>query len=138
MAWITPVTDRTSGAYCTVTDMNRIANNLDYLTTEMSTAQLYYGSTITKTAYTTNDYITVDDWSNILNVLEDLASSVPGDIAVGADDQMTYTNFNTVETITLTVYERFQMLLSQNKNNHYVNDDIYTNGAQSPYTGGRA
>ena len=70
MPWITPVTDRTDGAYCTVTDMNRIAGNLDWLATELNTYQLYYGATVAKTTYVYNDsdeyWQTLMRWADIL------------------------------------------------------------------------
>lgn len=138
MAWITPVTDRTSGAICTAIDMNRIAGNLDWLTTELSTHQLYSGTTISKTSYNADDYVTIGDWSNILDVLNDLIDAILPDIGQAADDSTTYTNFNAVESITLAIYDRYQLILNQANANHYVGDSIYTEGEISGYVGGLA
>lgn len=137
MAWITPVTDRTSGAICTAIDMNRIAGNLDWLTTELTAHQLYSGATISKTTYIANDYGSISDWENILEVLNDLSEAVA--IETGsANDSTTYDNFNVVETITLEIYDRYQLIASQSNNNHYPNDGYYTEGIESIYSGGFA
>lgn len=138
MAWITPVTDRTSGAICTANDMNRIAGNLDWLTTELSTHQLYSGTTISKTSYNADDYVTIGNWSNILDVLNDLIDAILPDIGQTANDSTTFDNFNTVESLTLAIYERYQLILNQANANHYVGDSIYTEGVISGYVGGLA
>ena len=137
MAWITPVTNRTDGAYCTVTDMNRIAGNLDWLASELTTYQLYTGSTVAKTTYVYNDYVTPSDWNDILSVLDEMVTKLVIE-AEQADDSTTYENFNAVESITLAIYNRLQMLLRQSANNHYANDDIYPEGDTSIYSAGIA
>ena len=138
MPWITPVTDRTDGAYCTVTDMNRIAGNLDWLATELNTYQLYYGATVAKTTYVYNDYVSIADWQDILSVLKSIATALIPDDENEADEQTTYENFNMVESITLAIYEQLQLLLSQAANNHYAGDDIYTGQSAPIYAGGIA
>lgn len=126
MAWITPVTDRTDGARHTLSDQNRIAGNLDWLATETSARQLYSGPTITKTVYTYNDYITVNEWANILEVLTALISALNVTAEETATDAMTYTNMNNVESLTLAVYEKYQQLLDQANANHYAGDGSYS------------
>lgn len=137
MAWITPVTNRTDGAYCTVTDMNRIAGNIDWLATELTTYQLYTGPTVAKTTYVYNDYVTAADWTDILSVLDEMVKELV--IEAGqADDSTTYDNFNRVESITLAIYDRLQEILKQSANNHYAGDNIYSEGAVSVYSAGFA
>ena len=137
MAWITPITDRTDGARHTLTDQNRIAGNLDWLATETSARQLYSGPTITKTAYVYNDYIAVDEWANILEVLTALITALNVTTEETATDAMTYTNMNTVESLTLAVYEKYQMLLRQANANNYSGDGSYTmDGTGAIYAGG--
>lgn len=136
MAWITPITDRSSGARCDESDMNRIAGNLDWLATEAAQKQIYSGATITKTNYTNNDYVSVGDWENILEVLNDLVDGLNVTTEGAADMSTTFTNFNTVELITLAIYNRYQLLLSQANANHYAGDSIYTEGEISPFVGG--
>ena len=138
MAWITPVTDRVQGAMHTVTDQNRIAGNLDWLATELTTYQLYTGATVQKTTYTKNDYITVDDWADILSVLNAMIEALALETEGTADDSTTYTNMNTVESLTLAIYDRLQLLLSQANLNHYAGDSIYPQGTISIYSGGLA
>lgn len=138
MAWITPVTDRVSGAVHTVTDQNRIAGNLDWLAGELTTHQLYTGSTVQKVTYTQNDFITVNDWADILDVLYAMIAALGIEAEEAADDSTTYANMNTVESLTLAIYDRLQLLLSQANLNHYAGDSIYPEGADSIYSGGLA
>lgn len=138
MAWITPVTDRTTGAMHTLQDQNRIAGNLDYLATELTARELYSGGTIQKTTYTSNDYITTDDWADILNVLNGMLNALSIEGAGRATNLMTYDNMNTVEELTLQIYERLELLRSQANNNHYANDSIYPEGDGSIYSAGIA
>lgn len=138
MAWTTPVTDRVQGAMHTVTDQNRIAQNLDWLASELTAHQLYTGATVQKTTYTQNDYITVADWADILDVLNAMVEALVLETAGQATDARTYDNMNTVESITLQVYDRLQMLLSQANNNHYAGDDIYPQVDMSIYSAGLA
>lgn len=137
MAWVTPITDRASGAVCTVTDMNRIAGNLDWLATELTAHQLYTGATVQKTSYAL-EYVTLANWQDILSVLNAMVEALDLSIEGEADESTTYTNFNTVESITLSIYEWLQLLLSQANANHYAGDDIYVQGDNSPFTGGLA
>lgn len=138
MAWTTPITDRAAGAVHTVTDQNRIANNLDYLAGELTAHQLYTGATVQKTTYTQNDYITVGDWADILSVLYSMVDALGLETEETADDSTTFENMNAVESLTLLIYERLQLLLSQSNNNHYSGDSIYSEGAVSIYSGGLA
>lgn len=139
MAWIEPVTNRTSSAWHTLADQNRIAGNVDYLATELAAHQLYIGGTIQKTTYTYNDYIETDDWTDILGVLESMRSALALESAGALTEAMTYDNMNAVESLTLRIYDRLQLLLSQANNNHYPADtpSIYpSNEASSIYSAG--
>lgn len=137
MAWITPVTDRTDGAWHTLTDQNRIAGNLDWLATETRSHQLYSGPSVTKSAYTYNDYISVTDWSNLLEVLTALQSALNIEATETATNDMTWQNMNAVESLTLAVYEQYQMLLRQANANNYSGDGSYTmDGTGAIYAGG--
>ena len=137
MAWITPITDRTDGARHTLTDQNRIAGNLDWLVTELSAHELYSGQTVDKVVYTYNDYIAVNDWSNLLEVLVDLLTATSLEQSETVTDDMTWQNMNAVESLTLAVYERYQKLLAQANANHYAGDGSYTaDGAGAIYAGG--
>ncbi len=70
MAWQTPVTDRVSGAVHTLADQNRITGNIHWLTTQLRAKQLYSGSNLQKVTYVYNDYITVANWADIIDVLD--------------------------------------------------------------------
>lgn len=137
MAWITPITDRTDGARHTLTDQNRIAGNLDWLATETRSHQLYSGPSVTKTAYTYNDYMDVTYWPNLLEVLTALQSALNIEATETATDDMTWQNMNAVESLTLAVYERYQMLLRQANANNYSGDGSYSaDDAGAIYAGG--
>lgn len=139
MAWTTPVTDRQSGAICTVTDMNRISQNIDWLATELTTYQLYTGATVQKTTWTKNDYITIEDWTDILDVLDAMADALALLITGQPDAAQTYDNYNQVEDITLQIYDRLQLLLSQANLNKYAGQpDLYSRTTPPAYTGGLA
>lgn len=138
MAWQTPVTNRTSGAWHTLTDQNRIAQNLDWLATELTAHQLYSGPTVAKTNYIHNDYISVADWTDILYVLNEMVDALAIEVTGQATEARTFDNMNTVEDITLQIYDRLQLLLSQANNNHYAGDDIYPQADISIYSGGLA
>ena len=135
--WITPVTDRATGARHTLTDQNRIAGNLDWLATETRARQLYNGPSVTKSVYTYNDYMDVTYWPNLLEVLSALITALSLTTEGVATDAMTYENMNTVESLTLQVYERYQMLLRQANANNYSGDGNYaTDGTGAIYAGG--
>lgn len=137
MAWITPVTDRTDGARHTLTDQNRIAGNLDWLATETRSHQLYSGPSVTKSAYTYNDYMDVTHWPNLLEVLTALQSVLNIEATETATNDMTWQNMNAVESLTLAVYEKYQMLLRQANANNYSGDGSYTaDGTGAIYAGG--
>lgn len=134
MAWITPVTDRTSGACCTVTDMNRIAGNLDHIVTEATDHEIYSGTGITKTTYTKNDLVWLSDWEEILDVIEQLINGLVVTTDVTADSSTTYENFNNVEKLILAIYDKMQLLLQQTRLNKY-SGEIYASDA-GYYSGG--
>ena len=137
MAWITPVTDRTDGARHTLTDQNRIAGNLDWLATGTRSHQLYSGPSVTKSAYTHNDYMDVTYWPNLLEVLTALQSALNIEATETATNDMTWQNMNAVESLTLAVYERYQMLLRQANANNYSGDGSYSaDDAGAIYAGG--
>lgn len=118
--------------------MNRIAGNLDWLTTNARAKQLYSGPSVTKKTYVYNDYVTVAEWQNLFEVLDALTTAFNVE-AVTASDAMTWDNMNTIESQTLVIYERYQLLMRQSANNHYAGDSIYAmNDAGSIYSAGRA
>lgn len=79
MAWITPVTDRKSGASkMTYVDMNRISGNIAYLY-DYAVAHGYTIShaNVQKTSWTQNDIVTYSDWyTDIIGTLAAIKSAV--------------------------------------------------------------
>lgn len=137
MAWITPVTNRTTGAIHTATDQNRITGNLDYLTTVLAEHSLYSGAVVSKTSYTINDYISTEEWANLLEVLDDLQEALSLSATEAASDAMTYQNMNVVESLTLQIYNQAQLVLKQGNLNHYPGQGFYSRADDGAiYAGG--
>ena len=137
MAWTEPITDRVNGAWHTLTDQNRIVGNVIYLTTTLSAHSLYFGRTISKTSYTHNDYMSVSDWSNLLAVLSDLVTATSLEQTESLSSDMTWSNLNAVESLTLQIYERVQLLLAMENLNHFAGQGYYSRSdAKQIYSGG--
>lgn len=125
MAWITPVTDRTDGtARMTASDMDRITGNLDYLATETTSAGLSGAVSPAKTAWTTDDIITVTDWSDILASLDSILATLQLPTG-GANDSMIYWNINVVESLSLQAYDRLTQIVNGTILNRFVNDNLF-------------
>ena len=99
MAWITPVTNRTSGdARMTAADMDRITGDVAFLQEE------YLGSaTISKTTWTQDDIITTTFWAELLDAIEDMLDAISATGETMTTD-MTFENINAVETNLLLIY----------------------------------
>ena len=123
--WTTPVIDRVLGARMTYEDMNRITNNLNYLTDELTAIAMYHGEAISKLVWVRNDYVTLLEWRNILAVLAAVMQSLGLTSHEQATEQTTHQNINTVEDLTLRSYERLQRILNQGAANKYVDTEIY-------------
>lgn len=126
MAWITPVTDRTSGsAMMTYEDMNRITGNIGYLYDLCRSESITIaGSRISKTEWTQNDIITVSDWSNLLTCLSNARNAV-GYVATDPTYLMTWDNINEVERQTRAVYSIINAYDTLPRINHWVGDPYY-------------
>lgn len=106
MAWITPVTNRVSGASrMTYLDMNRITGNISYLYNYAKD----HGYTITfddlsKTEWTQNDLVSKQFWDELRSVFNSLR------IATGMHYQyvsppQSYIDVNNVERYTLQLWQ---------------------------------
>lgn len=137
MAWTEPITDRTATAWHNLADEQRIVGNVIYLTTTLSAHSLYFGRTISKTSYTYNDYMSVSDWSNLLAVLSDLVTATSLEQTESLSSDMTWSNLNAVESLTLQIYERVQLLLAMENLNHFTGQGYYSRSdAKQIYSGG--
>jgi len=126
MAWITPVTDRTSGsAMMTYADMNRITGNIGHLYDLCQSEGITIaGSRISKTEWTQNDIISVSDWSNLLTCLGNARNAV-GYIATDPTYLMTWDNINEVEKQTQAVYSIINTYENLPRMNHWLGDPYY-------------
>ena len=137
MAWITPVTDRSTGAWHNLEDEQRIIGNVVYLTTTLSAHSLYFGRTLAKTSYDHNDYMSVSNWSNLLAVLSDLVTATSLEQTESLSSDMTWTNLNAVESLILEIYDRVQLLLAMENLNHFAGQGYYSRSdAKKIYSGG--
>ena len=130
MAWITPVTDRTSGsAMMTYEDMNRITGNIGYLYDLCQSEGITIaGSRISKTSWTQNDIITRANWSNLLTCLGNARSAV-GYVATDPTYLMTWDNINEVEKQTQAIYTIINTYDDLARINHWAGDDYYSGDA---------
>ena len=126
MAWITPVTDRTSGSsMMTYEDMNRITGNIGFLYDLCrSDGITIAGSRISKTSWAQNDIITRANWSNLLTCLGNARNAV-GYIAADPTYLMTWDNINEVERQTQAVYTIIEAYDNLPRINHWIGDSFY-------------
>lgn len=128
--WTTPVTDRTGGEYMTDTDMTRITGNIEYLHTEMLSVGLPV-SGYTAPSFSNDDtpgtitIIATADWNSMLIALEEIIAAVEIEDYESGTDEMTFENINNIEGLTLRVYNAWQIIIAQARNNHYVDTEIY-------------
>lgn len=112
MAWVTPVTNRSSGASrMTYLDMNRITGNINFvydLITERGF--VITGGKVSKDSWTRNDIIEKTFWESMLTVLSNICSAVSYVPGTSPTNVMGYANINNIEAITLALY-------------NYANDD---------------
>lgn len=124
MAWITPVTDRASGAArMTYADMNRIVGNINHL----RNLAIEKGKTISlppisKTSWIRDDIITTSQWYEILNLLLEIARAIDYVYPVEPDDKMNYLNINNVESISLTILALLEQSADDSLLNHWIGD----------------
>lgn len=124
--WIEPVTNRTSGqARMTYVDMNRIAGNLDYLVGVLADINIT-AQAPSKTDWTQNDIVSIEDWQSITESLDSIRSGLQFAGAGLVDNQMTYTNINELERLTLEAYTRWQQLENGTSFNLFVGDGVAT------------
>lgn len=134
--WQTPVTDRVAGAMMTVTDMNRISGNVDWLAEQYGLRGMYLGRRPSKTTWVHNDYVTLELWNELLHILDELVESTNLQQAVKGTDATTYDNINNVEDLTRRLWEWMQIIDTQGEFPRYVDtevwtgDDVYLGGVQ--------
>ena len=130
MAWITPVTDRTSGsAMMTYEDMIRITGNIGYLYDLCRSEGITIaGSRISKTAWTRDDIIYKSNWTNLLTCLKNARDAV-GYVATDPTYLMTWDNINEVERQTQAVYTIIEAYESLPRINHWIGDPYYAGDA---------
>lgn len=128
MSWIEPVTERGESARMTADDMNRITGNIKYI----------YPDTTIKTVWTSNDFITAENWSSIFTALNYLVSST-GNIYQIPKVELTYQNINDIETLILNLKNRLSLISAQEVANIYpsnLTDEIYSNETAENYIRG--
>lgn len=104
MAWITPVTDRTSGTdMMTYEDMNRISGNVSHLYNyAVGHGYTVSGGDVDKTSWTQNDIIEKQNWESLLSVLSAVRNAAG---LMDASGGLTYwSDVNTFESYTLETY----------------------------------
>lgn len=98
--WITPVTNRPDGsARMTYEDMNRITGDVAWLE-----EAILGSSTLSKTNWTRNDFITTTFWTEILTSINNMVSMV-GAASATLTNEMSFGNINNVESAILSIYQ---------------------------------
>lgn len=132
MAWVTPVTDRTSGAArMTYLDMNRITGNLVWLYEECVRQGIAItGTPFPKTEWAQNDIIFGNvssirwNWYVVLSRLSNIYRAVGYAPSTVPNFDMTYENINNIETIQLRCYIILSSREVQSRLNHYIGDKL--------------
>lgn len=127
--WTAPVTDRTDGtARMEYGDMNRITENLAWLYEECVEQGISIsGSIISKTVWVNNDIITLANWTEILTCLTNVCTAIAYSPTGTPDNQMLWSNINTVEEIEMGCYDILSAYERIPRLNHYVGDKLGTN-----------
>lgn len=115
MAWITPNTSWSAIDRVTYADLNRIADNINYL----------YPLANLSASYTQNDFFSDTDftaWTTALNTLV----AVCGVTADVPDFESTPEFFNELEGLIQQLYDRIELNLLQAPATIYAGDDLYT------------
>lgn len=122
--WRDPVTNRSSGLErMTHEDMNRITQNLAWLYTQcLEIGITPTGSIISKRDWTQNDIITASFWAELLTCLSNVCDAIQYTPSQVANNQMYYTNINTVETIEFSCYDIISAYERIPNLNHYIGD----------------
>ena len=120
MAWITPKTDWAETDFCTYSDMNRIAGNLNYL----------LDASTLKDDYTQNDVVTLTEWEAIIDAIETLSALYGYDYNDILNNSATAQNFANVETLTLELRNWIDLLVAQKAARAYLGDPIYLGDGQ--------
>lgn len=126
MSWQEPKTEWQTADFVTADDMQRISGNLAALD------PAYAG----KTAWTESDYITVSDWQAITAELSAL-EAVSGVRTPLPTDDLTASTFSALESITLEIKERFDLIEKNRAAYTYPQASIYAEEAEGLYYAGR-
>ena len=125
MAWITPVTDRTNTARLTAEDVNRITGNINYLI-----------ATSLKTDWTTNDFLTLTAFNEILSGTKTAALKYGVFIYTEPDTAQTWENYNNIENLLLQCKNVLDFWDAQGVAQKHLNQGIYLNAQYSNYLRG--
>lgn len=125
MAWQTPVITWSSMDRVTYDDLNRIADNINYL---------YPLANLTAN-YTQNDFFSVSDFAAWTSALEILVA-VSGVTADVPDWESTPEFFNELEGLIQQIYDRIELNLLQAPATIYSGDDLYASAEPENYVRG--
>ena len=125
MSWITPNTSWSAIDRVTYADLNRIADNINYL----------YPLANLSASYTQNDFFSDTDftsWTTALNTLV-AVSGVTADVP---DFESTPEFFNELEGLIQQLYDRIELNLLQAPATIYAGDDLFTSTPTENYIRG--
>ena len=114
MAWQTPKTNWAANDKCTVDDMNRIVNNIQFLIDGQDATF----------SFTSNDIVTLAQWQDIINRVVALCDESKIDY-MKPSTFATYNNFNIVEGLIRDVKALRDRIPNMAKYNHYAGQRYY-------------
>lgn len=126
MNWQEPKTEWQISDMVTADDMQRISGNLAALD------PAYAG----KTAWAENDYITAADWQAIIEELSAL-EAVSGVRSPLPTDDLIASNFSVLESLTIEIKERFDLIEKNRAAYEYPRSGIYAEAVEGLYYTGR-
>ena len=126
--WVTPVTDRTSGAArMTHIDMNRITGNLVFLYEECQRMGITVaGDQYSKTEWTQDDIVTRTQWTEAYTCLLNLYRAVGHTGSILFDYTTYYYTINRFEAFELVIFNILQTWDAIPRLNHWIGDALYS------------
>lgn len=109
------------------TDMIRITENINYIM-EAAREKGYtiHSSELAKTVWIHDDIISRTEWGEILSSLLAVADGIYYDYKTVPNYDMTFTNINIVEELTLRCKVLIEEITDMARLNHWVGDNLFS------------
>lgn len=118
----------------TVTDMDRISGNIDWLAEQFGARGMYIGIRPSQTVWSHNDYVTLGQWRELLRILNTLVEVTNLQQVVPGTEETTYQNINNVEDLARRLRERLEIIDTYGEYPRYTDTEVWT--GDNVYAGG--